>query len=118
MTVPALPAVGLAKTYFTSDGEVAAVRGIDLAVPEGEFFGLLSPNGAGKSTTIGMVTTPDRPHLGVGVGSRHRRGPPSGRGETPHRDGVAEQHPGSGSDRRREPRVLWSVFRHELQPGA
>ena len=34
-----------------------AVRGIDLAVRAGEFFGLLGPNGAGKSTTIGMLTT-------------------------------------------------------------
>jgi ABC-2 type transport system ATP-binding protein len=36
---------------------VEAVRGIDLEVPPGEFFGLLGPNGAGKSTTIGMLTT-------------------------------------------------------------
>jgi ABC-2 type transport system ATP-binding protein len=33
------------------------VRGIDLDIPQGEFFGLLGPNGAGKSTTIGMLTT-------------------------------------------------------------
>ena len=34
-----------------------AVRGIDLSVGSGQFFGLLGPNGAGKSTTIGMLTT-------------------------------------------------------------
>lgn len=39
----------LRKTYKTSRGDVDAVRGIDLNVPEGEFFGLLGPNGAGKS---------------------------------------------------------------------
>jgi daunorubicin resistance ABC transporter ATP-binding subunit len=47
----------LAKTYPGPRGEVPAVRGIDLAVSHGEFFGLLGPNGAGKSTTIGMLTT-------------------------------------------------------------
>jgi daunorubicin resistance ABC transporter ATP-binding subunit len=47
----------LRKTYKTSRGDVRAVRGIDLAVGTGEFFGLLGPNGAGKSTTIGMLTT-------------------------------------------------------------
>jgi ABC-2 type transport system ATP-binding protein len=47
----------LRKTYKSSRGDVQAVRGIDLAVPAGEFFGLLGPNGAGKSTTIGMLTT-------------------------------------------------------------
>jgi ABC-2 type transport system ATP-binding protein len=44
----------LSKTY--GDGTVA-LRGIDLAVEAGEFFGLLGPNGAGKSTTIGIITS-------------------------------------------------------------
>jgi daunorubicin resistance ABC transporter ATP-binding subunit len=47
----------LRKTYKTSRGDVPAVRGIDLEVGSGQFFGLLGPNGAGKSTTIGMLTT-------------------------------------------------------------
>jgi daunorubicin resistance ABC transporter ATP-binding subunit len=47
----------LRKTYKSTRGDVQAVRGIDLAVQSGEFFGLLGPNGAGKSTTIGMLTT-------------------------------------------------------------
>ena len=48
---------GLRKTYKSNRGDVEAVRGIDLDIPQGEFFGLLGPNGAGKSTTIGMLTT-------------------------------------------------------------
>jgi ABC-2 type transport system ATP-binding protein len=48
---------GLRKTYKSSRGDTEAVRGIDLDVKQGEFFGLLGPNGAGKSTTIGMLTT-------------------------------------------------------------
>jgi daunorubicin resistance ABC transporter ATP-binding subunit len=47
----------LRKTYKSSRGDVEAVRGIDLDIPQGEFFGLLGPNGAGKSTTIGMLNT-------------------------------------------------------------
>jgi ABC-type multidrug transport system ATPase subunit len=53
----AVRTVALAKTYSGPRGDVPAVRGIDLAVRHGEFFGLLGPNGAGKSTTIGMLTT-------------------------------------------------------------
>ncbi|HEY3968660.1 MAG TPA: ABC transporter ATP-binding protein [Planctomycetaceae bacterium] len=39
--------------YFNDFG---AVRGIDLTVERGTFYGFLGPNGAGKSTTIKMLT--------------------------------------------------------------
>jgi len=38
-------------------GDFTAVKGITLAVEEGEIFGLLGPNGAGKTTTISMLST-------------------------------------------------------------
>ncbi|MEA2391463.1 MAG: type transport system ATP-binding protein [Solirubrobacteraceae bacterium] len=41
----------------TFKGDVEAVRGIDLAVAEGEIFGFLGPNGAGKTTTVRMLCT-------------------------------------------------------------
>ena len=37
-------------------GEITAVDGLDLEVPEGTCVGLLGPNGAGKSTTMRMLT--------------------------------------------------------------
>jgi ABC-2 type transport system ATP-binding protein len=36
---------------------IAALKGIDLTVREGDFFALLGPNGAGKTTAIGIVTS-------------------------------------------------------------
>jgi len=50
----ALSIAGLHKTYGDN---VKALKGIDLTVPEGDFFALLGPNGAGKSTAIGVVTS-------------------------------------------------------------
>ncbi|MGH8310118.1 MAG: ATP-binding cassette domain-containing protein, partial [Steroidobacteraceae bacterium] len=56
----AIRAERLTKRY----GNVAAVDGIDLAIPTGRFFGLLGPNGAGKTTTIHMLSTLIRPTAG------------------------------------------------------
>src|SRR3982750_410275 len=53
----AVEAKGLVKTYPSKDGEIEAVRGVDLHVRNGEVFGFLGPNGAGKSTTVRMLTT-------------------------------------------------------------
>ncbi len=50
----ALSISGLSKTYGNS---VHALKGIDLCVPEGDFFALLGPNGAGKSTAIGIISS-------------------------------------------------------------
>ena len=33
-----------------------ALRGLDLAIPQGEIFGLVGPDGAGKTTTLRMLT--------------------------------------------------------------
>ncbi|MFF9848616.1 ABC transporter ATP-binding protein [Streptomyces litmocidini] len=48
---------GLSRTFRTKQGEVHAVRGIDLTVRAGEILGFLGPNGAGKSTTLRMLST-------------------------------------------------------------
>src|SRR5687767_1268610 len=51
---------GLAKRY----GDVVAVEGLNLSVPEGTVMGLLGPNGAGKTTTVRVLTTLLRPDEG------------------------------------------------------
>lgn len=48
----ALDVQGLQKTYASG---TEALKGIDLEIPEGSFFGLLGPNGAGKSTMIHCI---------------------------------------------------------------
>ena len=49
----AILAQGLRKHY----GDVVALDGLDLAVPEGSVMCLLGPNGAGKTTTVRILTT-------------------------------------------------------------
>src|SRR5262249_11888071 len=50
----AIRCANLMKRY-DSKPPVDAVRGLDLAVEQGECFGLLGPNGAGKTTTIEIL---------------------------------------------------------------
>jgi ABC-2 type transport system ATP-binding protein len=65
---PAIEARGLTRTF---KGEIEAVRGVDVQVPEGEIFGFLGPNGAGKSTTIRMLCTLLPPTAGSATVAGH-----------------------------------------------
>ncbi|MBB1261806.1 ATP-binding cassette domain-containing protein [Streptomyces alkaliterrae] len=56
----AIYAEGLVKNF----GDVRALDGVDLDVPEGTVLGLLGPNGAGKTTTVRVLTTLLRPDQG------------------------------------------------------
>lgn len=53
----AIEVTGLEKTYAVSGGGAPkrALKGVDLTVERGSFFGLLGPNGAGKSTLINIL---------------------------------------------------------------
>ncbi len=51
MTIPAVSIQNIHKDYT----HLKALKGIDLEIPQGSFFGLLGPNGAGKSTLINIM---------------------------------------------------------------
>jgi len=51
--MPVLELVQLEKSF----GQVTALNGLSLVVPEGCLYGLLGPNGAGKTTTLRILAT-------------------------------------------------------------
>jgi ABC-2 type transport system ATP-binding protein len=63
----AIYAEGLVKTF----GDVRALDGVDLDVPEGSVLGLLGPNGAGKTTAVRVLTTLLQPDAGRAVVAGH-----------------------------------------------
>ncbi|MBO0746374.1 MAG: ABC transporter ATP-binding protein, partial [Candidatus Dormibacteraeota bacterium] len=60
MTEPAVELSGAAKSY----GSVEALRGVDLAIPQGQAVAMLGPNGAGKTTAINLMLGLRKPTRG------------------------------------------------------
>ncbi len=58
--VAAVEATRLVKRF----ADIEALRGIDLRIEPGEFFGLFGPNGAGKTTMLRILTGQLRPTSG------------------------------------------------------
>jgi putative ABC transport system ATP-binding protein len=61
---PLIQTRGLARRYSVGKTVVAALSGIDLAIPRGEFTALVGPSGSGKSTLLNLIGGLDRPSSG------------------------------------------------------
>ncbi len=56
---------GLVKGYQSGDGHLPVLKGVDLAVAEGEMVGVLGASGIGKSTLLHVLGLLDLPEQGT-----------------------------------------------------
>ena len=56
---------GVQKVYRTGKLEYPALRGVDLAIEDGDMVAIVGPSGSGKSTIMNMITGIDRPTAGA-----------------------------------------------------
>ena len=64
LSEPILKIEGVYKRFAGSDGEIEALRAVDLAVAPGEFVCIIGASGCGKSTLLRLVGGFDRPSEG------------------------------------------------------
>ncbi|MFC2030426.1 ABC transporter ATP-binding protein [Chloroflexota bacterium] len=60
----AVRAVDLTRTFEVGETQIAALRAINLEVPQGQFVALVGPSGSGKSTFLNLVGGLDHPSEG------------------------------------------------------
>jgi len=60
----AIEAVGLIRIHPSPGGPVAALRGLDLRVEQGEIVAVIGPSGSGKSSLLRLLAGLDRPSAG------------------------------------------------------
>src|SRR5260370_18043598 len=56
---------GVGKNYKRGHGTVAALRGVDLVIEDGEWLAIQGPTGHGKSTVLRIIGGLDRPAAGT-----------------------------------------------------
>ncbi len=63
--VPVISLRGITRIYSSGRLEVAALRGVDLDVHQGDFLAIVGPSGSGKSTLMNIIGCLDRPTDGT-----------------------------------------------------
>ena len=54
----------LYKTFHTKNGDIQALKDINLSIEQGDIFGIIALSGAGKSTLVRCINFLEKPTTG------------------------------------------------------
>ena len=54
----------ISKNYYTKEGEINAIKDVNLDVNEGEIISIVGPSGCGKSTLLSIIASLDNDYIG------------------------------------------------------
>jgi putative ABC transport system ATP-binding protein len=60
----ALRVENLSKIFYSTGGQVIALRKINFVIKKGEFVSIVGPSGSGKSTLLNILGALDKPTFG------------------------------------------------------
>jgi len=95
LATPVLEASGVIAVHTGSSGAVAALRGLDVTIRQGEICAVIGPSGAGKTTFLRLAAGLERPTAGRLTAASHELGALSDTERSRYRHdlvGIVEQH--------------------------
>ena len=91
----------VSKTFSTKTGPVTAIEDVNLAIPNGQIFGIIGYSGAGKTTLIRMLNGLEKPTTG----------------EVKINDVVINQLTGAAlAQQRHKIGIVFSIYRETMRP--
>jgi len=95
LATPVLEASGVIAVHTGASGAVAALRGLDVTIRQGEICAVIGPSGAGKTTFLRLAAGLERPTAGRLAAAGHELGALSDAERSRYRHdlvGIVEQH--------------------------
>ena len=61
----------ISKNFYTVNGEIEAIKDVNLEIKKGEIISIVGPSGCGKSTLLSIISNLDKEYKGNVLGNKN-----------------------------------------------